>query len=173
MPVIRKFTLYPQEARWWSFADYGALLDIVVRLRPRTVLEFGPGSSTLAIVEGGAQRVECYEDDPKWIAAHAPRFAGLPIVLRHYTHADPIVLSEMGDRRFDFGFVDGPRETDTRGVEIAYALARCAAIACHDALSTPVAAALDAASKAGRQVEIIRYDRNPREPHAIGVVLPR
>jgi predicted O-methyltransferase YrrM len=173
MPATRTFRLYQQEARWWSFADYGTLLDIVVRLRPRTVLEFGPGSSTLAIVEGGAERVDSFEDDPKWISAHAPRFAGLPVVLRRYTHADPLVISDIGERTFDFGFVDGPRETDTRGVEIAYALARCSAIACHDALSAPVIAALDVARASGRQVEIVRYDRNPGEPHAIGVVLPR
>ena len=52
--MIREFRLYPREEHFCSFADYGAILDTVRRLDAKRVLEFGPGHSTLALVEGGA-----------------------------------------------------------------------------------------------------------------------
>ena len=127
---MRKFRLFPETQRWWSFGDYAALLALVERFKPRTVLEFGPGFSTLALVEGGAESVLAYEDDPRWLAAHRKRYAGLPVDLRAYRHADPIVLPELDGRRFDFGFVEGPRNTETRPASIRFALARCLVIAC-------------------------------------------
>lgn len=125
------FALYPKERHWWSFADYGAVLSTVQRLGARRVLEFGPGSSTLALVEGGAIAVDTCEDDPKWLAVHQARiareFAGLVFVHR-YTWADPLVIPELEGRRYDLALIDGPHDTPRRPVVVEYCLQRCTAV---------------------------------------------
>jgi len=172
----RTFALFPKAQRWWSFADHGVLMDLMLRLQPKTVLEFGPGSSTLALVEGGAVSIDTCEDNPDWLAVYeerlAPRFWDI-LTLHAYTATDPLTIPAIDQRRYDFAFVDGPRLTHTRGREIQYALDRCAWVACHDALAPPIVAALDRARADGWQVEVIAYDRNPGEPNAIALIGPR
>lgn len=166
----RSFRLFPVERRWWSFADYDALLSIVERVQPKRVLEFGPGSSTLALVEGGAQVITC-EDDPTWITAFRKDLAPHAVTMLLYVHREPLTMAAVDGQRFDLGFIDGPRNTDTRGVEIRYAAERCDWVAAHDAHTEPVRVALEAL---GPPVEYIPFARTPNgDRNAIGLVRMR
>lgn len=125
----RRFRLYPAEQHWWSFADYGAVLDVMARLRPARVLEFGPGSSTLALIEGGAQRIDCCEDDKRWATVHRSRlehrFSG-KVAIVDYQWSDPVSIPALDPERYDLALIDGPRETPKRIAVLDYCLQRCA-----------------------------------------------
>lgn len=127
----RVFRLYPEEQRWWSFNDYGAVLDVMAELKPKRVLEFGPGSSTLALIEGGAEYIATCEDDAKWFGVYAERlgqkFNGIVDVVR-YTWADPLSIPSVDEQRFDLALIDGPHNVSRRVAVLRYALARCAAV---------------------------------------------
>lgn len=146
------FRLYPVERpgpngapTWFSFADYGAVLDVMNSMleRPRHVLEFGPGSSTLALLEGGADVIDTCEDDPGWFTRHQADLAPYRNVTVHlYRHALPLVIPLLDGRRYDLGLVDGPVNPRHRQPEIDYALSRCTAVLCHDAAHPMVARTL-------------------------------
>lgn len=130
--MTRIFTLYPEERHWWSFNDYGAVLDAVESARAQVgpefrVLEFGPGSSTLALIEGGATAIDACEDDPHWAQVYRkrlqPRFPDV-ITIREYTLSTPLAIPAVDDRRYHFALIDGPRDTTRRADVIAYALER-------------------------------------------------
>jgi hypothetical protein len=128
---VSTFDLYPVEKHWWSFTDYRAVLDTVRRLGARRVLEFGPGSSTLALVEGGADQIDTCEDDPKWYDVHRSRVGRqfAPVVTVHrYTWADPLSIPELDARRYDLALIDGPHDTPRRPVVLDYCMARCSAV---------------------------------------------
>lgn len=120
------FRLYPVEQHWCSFNDYGAILAIVRRLDARTVLEFGPGNSTLALVEGGATLIDAVEDDPHWLAVWedrlARRFPG--VVHLHAYDATDEAIWPIHSRKYDLALVDGPRDVSERPSWIAYAARR-------------------------------------------------
>lgn len=147
------FKLYPVEQRWWSFADYAAVMGAVDYLKRRKcaaqgrevdddgepvvdfhVLEFGPGSSTLALLEGGASVVDAFEDNPDWSAVHrtralAPHIAAGRVSITDYVWTDPVTLGPVTDRSgYDLGFIDGPRESTKRLAVLEYALERCDAV---------------------------------------------
>lgn len=125
------FRLFPEATHFWSLADYGAVLDVMNRLHPKTVLEFGPGSSTLALIEGGAETIDCCEDNPDWFGVYAERLAAVypDIVKMHaYRWADPLRIPTLDGRAYDLGLVDGPFGTPQRPAAIEYALQRCAAV---------------------------------------------
>jgi len=116
---------------WWSLADRVTVIDVVGRLRARSVLEFGPGSSTVALVDGGAQRVDAAEDDLTWYNTHQRRLvANYPGVVRIYFYVwcDPLTIPTLDARRYDLGLIDGPREMPRRVATIKYALDHCAAV---------------------------------------------
>lgn len=129
------FRLYPEEARWWSFQDYQAVLDVVRRLRPGRVLEFGPGSSTLALIEGGVAEIDACEDNPDWAKVYEERLAGrfpepgwtTVVRLHRYQFTEPLVTvtPEVDAAIFDLALIDGPRGTENRPAVLRYALARC------------------------------------------------
>lgn len=131
MNTPRTFQLYPEEQHWWSFNDYGAVLDVMERLRPKKMLEFGPGSSTLALIEGGAEHIDTCEDDPHWAQVYeerlVPRFPGI-VSLHRYTWSDPLKIAAIARRRYDLALIDGPRDTTKRMPVIGYALMRCARV---------------------------------------------
>lgn len=125
------FRLYPEERHWWSFADYGAVLAVMERLQPKRVLEFGPGNSTLALIEGGAERIDCCEDDPTWFNVYKGRLEdAYPAIVRFvfYTWTDPVAIPQLAEERYDLALIDGPLGTLNRPAVIAYCLARCAAV---------------------------------------------
>lgn len=132
------FKLYPEERHWWSFNDHGAVLDVMQRLQPKRVLEFGPGSSTLALIEGGAAHIDTCEDDPIWAATYeerlVPKYPGL-VFLHRYTWRDPLSIPSIDDQRYDLALIDGPRDDHSDGPDgsmriavVRYALERCKAV---------------------------------------------
>jgi len=128
---VSGFALYPVAKHWWSLTDYGAVLDTVRRLGAKRVIEFGPGSSTLALVEGGAEQVDTCEDDRKWYDVHRSRVGRqfAPVVSVHlYTWGDPLTIPALEGRRYDMAMIDGPHDTPRRPVVIEYCMARAAAV---------------------------------------------
>lgn len=130
------FALYPEEQHWWSFCDYAAVLDVTRRLQPKTVLEFGPGSSTLALIEGGAQQIDTCEDAPDWAEVYETRLQDrfptdafrATVCVHRYTWADPLTIDGLDGCRWDLALIDGPRGVERRPAAVRYALERCAAV---------------------------------------------
>lgn len=119
------FRLFPEAAHWWSLNDYGAVLGVMTRLGAKRVVEFGPGSSTLALIEGGATAIDAYEDDPDWRQVYQERLVcRFPDVLtiHPYVWSDPIVLPAPA-HPYDLALIDGPRGTMKRPPVIAWCLA--------------------------------------------------
>lgn len=123
------FKLYPEERHWWSFNDYGHVLDVVRARGAKRILEFGPGSSTLALIEGGATTIDTCEDNPDWAQVYEDRLAGrFPEIVRVHRY-EPGTAGPLGLKGgYDLGLIDGPLGTQNRGPAIRYAIARCAAV---------------------------------------------
>lgn len=154
------FALYPQARHFWSLQDYGAVLAVMARLKPRTVLEFGPGSSTLALVEGGAIRIDSCEDDADWMATNRKLLAAhLAVELHAYTWADPLTITRLQDRRYDLALIDGPQDEHRRPACIEFALARSrnvmVALECAQGETFLTEACSALAAKHGRQIEMM------------------
>lgn len=128
------FRLYPVEQHWCSFNDYGVVLSTVQRLGARRILEFGPGWSTLALIEGGADWIDACEDDPHYFARYVrlieDRFPA-KVAMRGYTYRLPLYVPYV-DGRYDLAVIDGPRDTDKRPAVVEYALE------CADAVLVPL-----------------------------------
>ena len=122
------FRLYPEEVSWWSENDYRTVLDVTMAFRPKRVLEFGPGSSTLALLEGGAQRVDTCENDEVWAKIYDERLVlrfPTQVYLHRYIWKEPITIPALDKEIFDLALIDGPYTTLTRPPVIEYALERC------------------------------------------------
>lgn len=121
-----RFALYPDEQPWWSFQDYQFVLDLAHG--PQRVLEFGPGSSTLALVEAGATWIDTCEDDPEWAALYeqrlGERFPGT-VHVRRYEWNETFYVRGVDPFFYDLGLVDGPRDITRRPAVIRYSLERC------------------------------------------------
>lgn len=125
------FRLYPEEQHWWSMNDYGAVLSVMERLQAKTVLEFGPGWSTRALIEGGATAIDACEDNPNWFAVHAARLVPLfpdIVTLHPFSWVDPLTIPAIDDKWYDLALIDGPYGTLQRPAVLAYCLARCTAV---------------------------------------------
>lgn len=123
------FKLYPEERPWWSFQDYQAVLDAMSRIgiTAPSVLEFGPGSSTLALIEGGAGRIDACEDDPDWAEVYQRRIVErFPQIVRilPYVWGEEFEVSGVADS-YDLALIDGPRGTERRPAVLRYAIRRC------------------------------------------------
>jgi hypothetical protein len=168
---MRTFRLFPEEQRWWSFADHEQLMRLVEEVQPRSVLEFGPGSSTLSFIEGGAEHITTCENDPAWIAHFNPTLAPHLISIVPFVLADPITMPMIDGLIYELGFVDGPNGSGNRREAIAYAHAHCMVVACHDAHHEIVQSQLRALP--GRRVEIREYHRTPNgDLNALGIAWP-
>lgn len=128
---MSEFTLYQEERHWWSFNDHRAVMDTMRQLQPKRVLEFGPGSSTLALIEGGAARVDTCEDNPDWAQVYEERLQGkFPDVVRlhRFTMTDPLSIPAIDGQVYDLALIDGPLGTDSRQAVVRYCLDRCAVV---------------------------------------------
>lgn len=137
---VRPSTRYPDhEARhWWSRNDHDHVVTVVRALAARRVLEFGPGWSTLSLIEGGATHIDSCEDQPDWSQVHEDRLAGaFPAIvhIHRFVQADPLAIpgidaaiAAVGGRAYDLALIDGPLGTNARPPAIRYAMARCAAV---------------------------------------------
>lgn len=126
---MKPFRLYPEERHFWSFNDYGHVLETVRRLNAKSVLEFGPGSSTLALIEGGATLIDCCEDDPDWLAVYRERLEGVyPKIVRLIPY-DRTTMDIRGRlHRYDMALIDGPFPSVEREASIWHAVSRCDAV---------------------------------------------
>jgi len=102
------FKLYTKELATFRFSDYALLMQQVKDLEAKTCLEFGPGISTLALIESGLERVVTLEHDPEWLDANIERFKDYPQVEVRRYQDEPIVLADV-DEDFDMAFVDSPK----------------------------------------------------------------
>jgi hypothetical protein len=97
-------------------------------------IEFGPGNSSLAILDGGAALIESFEQDEKR-TAELCLVVPARISLHHYRgNAFPITSSIPHD--YDFAFIDGPTGDSIVPARINAALfcfRRARLIAFHDA----------------------------------------
>jgi hypothetical protein len=126
-----EFRLYPEERHWWSFNDYRAVLETMRERQPKRVLEFGPGSSTLALIEGGAARIDTCEDAADWAEVYEDRLQRkFPDVVRvhRYVWADPLSIPAIDGDRYDLALIDGPRGANLRHAVVRYCLDRCTAV---------------------------------------------
>ena len=122
------FRMYPEPTSWWSFADYGCVLSVVQEIGAKTMLEFGPDSSTLTLIEGGATRIDCCEDDPEWATTYRARLeTAYPeiVTIVPYEWADPLEAALLPGREYDLALIDGPRDVERRHAVIRYCAARC------------------------------------------------
>ena len=125
---MSKFKLFPEESNFWSFSDYQCVLDVMERLCPKRVLEFGPGYSTLALVEGGAKSIVCLESEDVWLETWRERHGSFPQIeiLQYFYFCGTPVYPWLED--FDLGLVDGPHCTEERPSAIRYCLKHCEAV---------------------------------------------
>lgn len=158
---MQTFRLYPEERHWWSFNDYGAVLGVVRRIQAARVLEFGPGSSTLALIEGGVAHVDACEDNPDWSGVYRERLERrFPkvVTLHDYVWSDPVSVPAVDGQRYDLALIDGPN-IDQRPAVIDYALARCDYVLfpTEDHWTAPSLRALapEIAARHGRKLEIM------------------
>jgi len=150
------FRLYPEEQPWWSFNDYGAVLDIVVELKARKAIEFGPGSSTLALIEGGCLKIDTCEDDPEWAKTYMERLeARFPdiVTIHRYTWARKLKIGTITDRDYDVALIDGPKGLRLRGASFDFALPRSRAIILADLSSQLRAKLRDLEESGSHRVE--------------------
>ena len=133
---MREFQLFPEDYSWWTFEDYESLLTVTERLKPINVLEFGPGGSTLAMLEGGAVMVDSCEDDQEYLAIFRKRIQAQHadrVMIHRFTQAEVLSIPAINRRRFDMAFIDGPKSTEKRRAAIRFAQERCDVVFCHDA----------------------------------------
>lgn len=157
-----RFRYFPDEQHWCSFSDYGCILDVTKRLQAKRVLEFGPGSSTLALIEGGAELIDSCEDDPHWFVhyhAHLEAHFRAIVNLRPYAW-DPILsIPGVDGQRYDLALIDGPRQTPLRPLVVDYCLRCCAAVLvpleCDDGSTLMREACTALAVDHGRPLEIM------------------
>jgi len=104
------FKLYTEERPTFRFQDYGTLISRVQGDGAKTALEFGPGISTLALIEAGLERVVTLEYDPEWFDKAKERFREYPQVEVRRFWDEPEARAELEpDERFDVAFVDSPK----------------------------------------------------------------
>jgi hypothetical protein len=75
-----------------------------------SVLEFGPGFSTYALIEAGVPKILCLEYLDKWFDIAVERFKDYPQVgIRRY-YDEPVATADIpNNAHFDLAFVDSPK----------------------------------------------------------------
>lgn len=162
-----EFRLYKEEHRIFGFDDYGALLAECIGAK--SILEFGPGISTLALIESGAERVVTCEYQDRWFVQAVERLKGHEHVSVHRYLNDPVVLVDgLPLRQFDLAFVDSPLGQPSRGAvklrgeedcnrlnTVRFALQRANTVLLHDAKRDGEGNTLHRVSADGYRVEMI------------------
>lgn len=103
------FKLYKIERGTFPFPDYGFLLKAATGAK--SALEFGPGISTLALIEAGVPDIVTLEHDPEWLGKAVEALKAYPQCrVLGYDNVAPEALCEAlnGHPQFDLAFVDSP-----------------------------------------------------------------
>lgn len=103
------FKLYTVESGTFPFEDYRALMGFADGAN--SALEFGPGLSTLALIEAGVKHILTLEHDPEWHRKAVEEFKPYRGVhVARYENVAPVALCEAleGHPQFDLAFVDSP-----------------------------------------------------------------
>lgn len=105
------FKLYPlPEKGTFRFADYALLMQEVARIGAKSVLEFGPGISTFALIEAGADNIVTLEHDPEWFDKAVESFTDYPqVTVARYVDEPQVTADDVALREFDMAFVDSPK----------------------------------------------------------------
>lgn len=141
------FRLYKHERSVFSFDDYGALISEIRRVAAKKVLEFGPGISTLALVEAGCSEITTLEYQARWMAIAKDRLRFYPKVhLMPYENTAEIKVPTLDEKSFDLIFVDSPigsdlptasriagQENCSRLNTVLWSIARAPIVLLHDA----------------------------------------
>lgn len=102
------FKLFPQPTKACSFADYGFLLNAYKGVK--SLLEFGPGATTLAAIEAGVQEIVCLEYDMEWMNAAKERFKEYPNVkIGAFVNCPECPTTLPLEKTFEMAFVDSPK----------------------------------------------------------------
>lgn len=110
------YLLYKVEQAIMPFDDYGAIVSECRRIGAETAIEFGPGSTTLALFEGGCRSVISYEYDPMWIDKSLARIGpvkpeNVEWEIRKFENV-PVI--ELDCPRVDIAVVDSPIGVESR-----------------------------------------------------------
>jgi hypothetical protein len=110
------FDLFRTEQAVFTFDDYAALMGAVRGMK--RVLEFGPGASTLAMIEAGVEHIVSAECNPRWEAAAKERLkdyvdAGRVEIVQ-FTNTVPVTFRPNVEGPFDLVFVDSPVGIEAR-----------------------------------------------------------
>lgn len=163
------FRLYSEERAVFTFDDYGSLMEEVGRCGARSVLEFGPGASTLALVEAGCERIVTCEYQDRWLLRAVEMLKPFPQVSVHrYRNAAEVTVDGLPERQFDLAFVDSPLGIEARmhadigGQEgcsrlntLLFALGRAPIVLFHDAKREGELRSLERVIALGHTVDMI------------------
>jgi hypothetical protein len=102
------FKLYTVEQDCLPFRDYAALLKEFQGVK--TALEFGPGVSTLALIEAGVEKIVTLEHLAEWYDKALEKFKDYPqVTVARYADEPSIAAAEVAFQDFDIAFVDSPK----------------------------------------------------------------
>ncbi len=102
------FRLYTEESGTLHFKDYAAIMAAVSDAK--SALEFGPGISTLALIEAGVPKIVSLEHSPDWLDKQKEKFKDYPqVTVAAYADAVPVTADDVAMQDFDVAFVDSPQ----------------------------------------------------------------
>jgi hypothetical protein len=117
--------LMPVTHSWWSSDDRAVVMAVCARLRPVSVLEFGPGASTLALLAGAVSHIDACEDNHDWAKVALERLPPERVRVVRYVWGDPLRIPALDGSRYDMALIDGPRITMNRIAVAQYCFDRC------------------------------------------------
>jgi hypothetical protein len=109
------FKLYTVEQDCLPFRDYAALLKEFQGVK--TALEFGPGVSTLALIEAGVEKIVTLEHLAEWYDKALEKFKDYPQVEIRQYYDEPTVLADV-EEDFDVALVDSPKGFTHEVIEV-------------------------------------------------------
>lgn len=128
------FQYYKQESRIFPFRDYQALMEQAAGLP--SVLEFGPGWSTWALIEAGVEHIVTLEHVEVWYKKAAAQFAGFPqVTVLRYKNLGRVEADIDPGQQFNLAYVDSPVGTPrlSRRNTMLYAMRHAPVVLLHDA----------------------------------------
>ena len=99
----------PKNVATLSDEEYMFLAEYVKERGYATCLEFGPGVSTWALLDGGCEVIVTLEYENNWLARAFEVFGSVPEVEVHgFENVPEIDVPSVNGLRFDMAFVDSP-----------------------------------------------------------------